>query len=649
MAPDDFETEDTEPQIRPIRDTQTGLESPDLGVASGEIDVSGVLEEKHEEPVEVSEDSTVESEIPVEHVTDGSLSGKVEEAEEAEEAEEEENEFDDGAEGWKPVSSTAPAPVILESSEEFLEELSEEFSEEDLEKASQQGEIPKGVMEEEPKISFPYSQLLMEKKDYGTPGNPVVYSHLEIGEKGEKVEEELREALRKVPEKKPETPSKIMDWLRRRSLVVSLITVGVVATSAIGYGTYKDCGADDGKSKKPTAGEKLAHKKGADAGVRTFQDIEEALDAGIAVKMDAASKDIQDARPIPDAKTVPDASVTKQPIKVAVKSPPKSPKKVPSLKVKSAAKQEAGLMNIDSGSLDDLPEGKFKRMFNGEPVPVEDMPGGIISRYMEENLLEGASRAEKRAYKKHLKKLEKGWLMYMKHIESKVERKLSSGKHVSEKDMAEYEWFKNVYSKSNKKRYRQAGWMFDKYQKLKDKKSTKAKWYKKVFKMGKGFMQGLHKLNPHIKSFNAVEPGTKVSLSKKTGKVMQVLGTIVNWAKSMGKKTPKEAVITGEIQVDSPNVMFAANQSIPEVVQDTRSVIVEDIEADEETAESLVQGIIKDVKEKSDVDNYYAEYEVKKPEDESDVGNYYAEYEVEEEDYYAEYEVKKPIIMLNTK
>jgi len=693
MAPDDFERMKTPPYerpvIRPIRGTQTNLELPDL---SGEIDVSGRPEEEHEGPAVVSEESTVRSEMPVEHIVDDNLSDETEEVEEESEAGDNdfEDEFGDETDKWQPVSSTASAEISDESSEKFLEELSEEFSEEDLEKASQQevAEVSEGVMEEKTGTPFPYSQLLIEE-DRGTPENPSVHCHLEIGKKDVKeelirealmeahleknVEEEPKEMPREAQEEEPKTPSKIINWLRKRKAVVSLITAGTVMVSAVGYGAYKNCGADDSKSKKPTAGEKFAHKKSADAGVRTLHDIKKDLDAGIAVKMDVASKDIQDAEPAPvakpikPAKKIVDASVSKppakvvakQPVKIATKSPTKSPKKAPSLKVKSAVKQKTGLMNIDSESLNDLSEGKFKRMFNGEPVPVEDMPGGIISRYMEENLLEGASRAEKRAYKKHLKKLEKGWLMYMKHIESKVEMKLSKGKRVSEKDMAEYEWFKNVYSKSNKKRYRQAGWMFDKYQKLKDKKSGKAKWYKKVFKMGKGFMQGLHKLNPHIKSVNAVEPGAEVSFSKKKGKVLQVLGTLVNWAKSMGKKTPKEAQksTTGEIQVDSPEVMFAANKSVSDVIQDTRSVIVEDIEVEEEAdvddyyAEYEVEKSEPTLRsnEELDVDDYYAEYEVIKPDEEPDVDDFYAEYEVikpdeesDVDDSYAEYEVIKP-------
>ena len=165
-------------------------------------------------------------------------------------------------------------------------------------------------------------------------------------------------------------------------------------------------------------------------------------------------------------------------------------------------------------------------MFTGEGISVDEMPDGIVSAYMEKHL-----KSEKRAHRTYLKKLEKGWLMYMKSLELDVETKLLKGKHVSDKDMAEYEWFKHKYSKSHKKRYRDAGKLLNKYNKLKDKKSKRAKRYKKLFKMGKKFMQGLHDLNPHIKSVNHVKPGTKVWLSKKIGKGLKVLKTLMDWAK----------------------------------------------------------------------------------------------------------------------
>lgn len=478
---------------------------------------------------------------------------------------------------------------------------------------------------------------------------------------------EQHPAIEEAEDDEPKTPSKVIEWVRRHKQAIALTVSLTVFGGALGITANRiECG-DKKSGKKPSASKKIAHKKGADAGMRTFHDIKKDLDAGTAVKMDAASKDLTDAGTAAktadtgvDAK-VADAGAKKAPVKVAAKSPSKVDT------IKTPVKKKDGTLNIDKGSLENLPKSAYLSMFNGEAVDVSDMPGGIISRYMEENLLEGASRSEKRAYRKYLKKLEKGWLMYMKSLETEVEDKLLRGKYVSEKDLAEYEWFKNTYSKTHKRRYRQAGWLFNKYDKLKDKKSGKAKWYKKVFEMGSDFMKGLHELNPHIKSVNDVKPGQKVWLSKKSGKTLKTIKTLYDWVKSMGKKVPKKSeVTTGEIQKDSSKVMYAdASKPKHEKVHEPSVQIDSDytkdlqsqgqthskklsgmiecntgltsISGEIETAESLVKGVINDVRESfADVDNYYAQYEV---EEESP----YLEYEVEEESPYLEYKVSKII------
>jgi hypothetical protein len=453
-------------------------------------------------------------------------------------------------------------------------------------------------------------------------------------------------------DKEPKTPSGVINWVRKHKQIIALTLSFSIFGGALGVTANRmDACGDNKVSKKPSASAKFAHKKGTDAGT--------------AAKMDAASKDLIDAGTVTkiadsvnDAK-VADAGVKKEPVKVAARSHSKVDT------IKTPVKEKDGTLNIDKGSLEDLPKSAYLSMFKGEAVDFSELPGGIISRYMEKNLLEGATRTEKRAYKNYLRKLEKGWLMYMKNLESEVDNKLSLGENVSEKDMAEYEWFKKTYSKTHKHRYRQAGWLFNKYDKLKDKKSGKAKWYKKAFKMGKNFMTGLHELNPHIKSVNDVQPGQKVWLSKKSGKTLKTIKTLFEWAKSMGKKVPKKSeVTTGEIQEDSTKVMFAdSRKQKKEKVHESSVQIDSDytkdlqaknethsqelsgmleintgpasISGEIETAESLVKGVINDVRELfADIDNYYAQYEV---EEESP----YLEYTVEEESPYLEYKVSK--------
>ena len=240
---------------------------------------------------------------------------------------------------------------------------------------------------------------------------------------------------------------------------------------------------------------------------------------------------------------------------------PKQPK-VPET-VDVAPSQQLGLVRIDEKSLTNMQDSEYKKMFEGFEFSLDEVKGRSITGLIEKHLMSQAKNGkERRAYRKNLQKLEKGWLIYMRQLELRVKKKIESGEIVNERDMADYNFW-IMYKTDHRRNYEKAKRLTKKYTKLakKGKKSHNLKNYQECVDMGTSLMEGLRMLNPKVASVNVVSGGRTIRIADGNG---QVLAYLYDVSSKMGFTVPTLAQIVTQklVLAKSPKEKVASVKKV---------------------------------------------------------------------------------------
>jgi hypothetical protein len=255
--------------------------------------------------------------------------------------------------------------------------------------------------------------------------------------------------------------------------------------------------------------------------------------------------------PVPPVISKVESKVTPKIVKPIV--PKITPKPRPVQEVKIASSQQIGLVKIDEQSLAKMQDSDYKKMFEGFEFSLDEVKGRSITGLIEKHLMSQAkSGKERRAYRKNLQKLEKGWLIYMRQLELRVKKKIESGEVVNERDMADYDFWM-MYKTDHRGNYEKAKKLAKKYKKLakKGKKSHNFKRYQEYLDMGTDLMEGLRTLNPKVASVNVVPSWNKIRMADGNGNVLQYLHDVGG---KMGLEVPSEAKFVAEIKKETKNI-----------------------------------------------------------------------------------------------
>lgn len=267
------------------------------------------------------------------------------------------------------------------------------------------------------------------------------------------------------------------------------------------------------------------------------------------VEVMRASKDISAPRPAQRVKPV-----------APIQRPASQP--APQIDVKNS-KLDATFAYIDLKTINNLPEGTYKEMWEGKAFDVQDAPFSSISGFMEQKLKDTIKKLPSkkdrykaiRAYYKELKQLERGWLIYMSTLEKELSEKAMKGSLTPKEDAQLKYW--EAYQNSHKSRKWQAKWLTKKYESLMKSKKKGHEYYKGLYQRGEELMQGLAELNPSLDDPNQVPQGQRVVFAN--GK--KVLKTFWRFAHAMNLPMPEKGMsTTGSIDEAPTHIMFAEHQ-----------------------------------------------------------------------------------------
>lgn len=268
------------------------------------------------------------------------------------------------------------------------------------------------------------------------------------------------------------------------------------------------------------------------------------------VEVMKASMDVMQARPAPK----PRPAVKPQP----TPRPRTAPAPTKTVDVKGA-QANSSIAFIDTKTIDDLPAGTYKEMWEGKAFDVQDAPFASISGFMEQKLkgmIKTLPKKERykamRGYYKELRQLERGWLIYMSVLEKNLQEKAMKGNLTAKEDAQLKYW--ESYKKTHRARGWQAKWLTRRYEKLMKSKKKGHGYYKGLYARGAELMEGLAELNPHIDDPNQVPQGQKVKFAN--GK--KVLKTFWRFAHAMNLQRPEKGMSsTGSIDEGPQHIMFA--------------------------------------------------------------------------------------------
>lgn len=272
------------------------------------------------------------------------------------------------------------------------------------------------------------------------------------------------------------------------------------------------------------------------------------------------------------------------------------PRPVPEIKV--ASSQQTGLVKIDEQSLAKMQDSDYKKMFEGFEFSLDEVQGRSITGLIEKHLMSQAkSGKERRAYRKNLQKLEKGWLIYMRQLELRVKKKIESGEVVNERDMADYDFWM-MYKTDHRGNYEKAKKLAKKYKKLakKGKKSHNFKRYQEYLDMGTDLMEGLRTLNPKVASVNVVPSWNKIRMADGNGNVLQYLHDVSG---KMGLEVPDEAKFIAEIKKETKN-------TAPEICKVEEVKVIEKTSSINTFASGVIENTSESFQRSSDLNSFHA-------------------------------------------
>ncbi|MBA4336813.1 hypothetical protein C0416_03505 [bacterium] len=235
-----------------------------------------------------------------------------------------------------------------------------------------------------------------------------------------------------------------------------------------------------------------------------------------------------------------------EPVKTQVKT---------EVKIENVDAKNVGLVKIDTKSLDKLPEGDYKKMYQGVGFYVNEVPDKSITALIARHLMAQAkTKDQKESYRTNLRRTKKGWLIYMRQLELMVEAQDAKGETVTERDRADYDyWIKNYKPEKDLKEglkkdpkkialYNDAKWLAGKYRRLaKDKKNSwEFKRYQEYLDLGTSLMEGLRELNPKVASVNDVQNWQQVRVADDNGHVLEYL---LDTSKRMKLPVPEPLVV----------------------------------------------------------------------------------------------------------
>lgn len=262
-----------------------------------------------------------------------------------------------------------------------------------------------------------------------------------------------------------------------------------------------------------------------------------------------ANKDLSGPKPIKKVKKV---------------KPAPTPKPTKTIDVKSAMSNPK-FANIDTKTIDDLPDGIYKQMWQGKKFRLDNVSYSEFLQNAYEDMINKLPRRErykaKYAYKQERRKLEKGWLIYNKLKEKKLVAKALTKEGLTEKEAAQLkDW--NDYQDSHRRRARQARRLLSKYERaMKSKKKGKSyKKYKDLLARGVELMEfpGLNHLQ---RSADNILPHEEVSFALKDGRVLKTNVRFARAIKKKAKSFPMPDLVkgkkTGSIEEVPTHVMFA--------------------------------------------------------------------------------------------
>ncbi len=375
-------------------------------------------------------------------------------------------------------------------------------------------------------------------EDITVPDLPAIQAELGEPEKAILAEEDSAKREKKLKSWVAENPGKVKTVI----LMLALTVVG-----GAGYLTYK---YGRGKSGSPESKPQVALKNSID-------------DQKERVVMRKPSP-MQMAQPMSEPGKVPS---TMRPSMKAQQRPVVKPKVTPVQKtadVRGAAAKpdDIELAYIDTKTIDDLPNGTYREMWEGKYFDVQDAPFKSISGFMEQRLKEALKNLPLKnryksavAYQKELKQLEKGWLIYMSMLEKELQAKSIKGTITAQEDAQLKNW--EEYKNSHYKRRIQARWLTKKYERLIKSKKKGYAYYKALYERGEELMEGLAELNPQLDDPNHVPEGKKVRFAD--GK--KVLKTFWRFAHVMNLPMPEKGMSsTGSIEQIPQDVKFAENK-----------------------------------------------------------------------------------------
>ncbi len=225
--------------------------------------------------------------------------------------------------------------------------------------------------------------------------------------------------------------------------------------------------------------------------------------------------------------------------------------------------------NIDVKTVDDLPDGIYKQMWQGKKFNLE---GNVsYSKFLEDalkNMIKKLPRKERYkalyAYYQELRKTENGWLLYKKLLEESLVEKALTKEGLTEKEEAQLkDW--NDYQKRHRGRAKQAKELLQNYKWLmKSKKKGKAyKMYEDYRARGVELMEfpGVAHLE---RSADNILPHEKISYATKDGKALGTMVRMTKAIKKVAKSFPMPDLAmgstTGSIEQTPSHTMFAEHQ-----------------------------------------------------------------------------------------
>jgi hypothetical protein len=372
---------------------------------------------------------------------------------------------------------------------------------------------------------------------------------------------------------------KLNSWIGSHPKTVKAVILGVVLAvlGGSGYLIYKHGGKKDSLRGK----DKIASKSTTDAKkekviMAPTSTTESTMEPSMGPSMEPPMHTIMHTEPMRQAamrqaamppamhnapKEVMQASKDVTAPRPAQRVKPVAPiqKPAPQIDVKNS-QADATLAYIDVKTINNLPDGTYKEMWEGKAFDVQDNRFKSITGFLEQKLKDTIKKLPSkkdrykaiRAYYSELKQLERGWLIYMSMHEKDLSEKAMKGT-LNPKEDAQLKYWES-YQKSHRGRKWQAKWLTKRYESLMKSKKKGHEYYKGLYQRGEELMQGLAELNPSLDDPNQVPQGQRVVFAN--GK--KVLKTFWRFAHAMNLPMPEKGMsTTGSIETAPSHVMFA--------------------------------------------------------------------------------------------